>query len=88
MSSPLHKIIVATPIIAKGRRIVLSAPLEDSKESDSEGSWAEFKGIADTGGSSLPDEASLAVVDPRAQGVQSEVGGGPTGACSSLGVQK
>src|SRR5882672_12536123 len=79
MSSPSHKIVVATPINAKGRRIVLSSPSQDSEESDSDGPWTGFEDVAGAGTSG---RANSAGVDPHMQEVSSEVEGVPFGELS------
>jgi len=79
MSSPSRKIVIATPTIAKGRRIVLSSPSQDSEESDSDGPWTGFEDIADAGAS---DRANSAGVDPRMQETSSEGEGVPFGELS------
>ena len=79
MSSPSCKIVVTTPTIAKGRRIVLSSPLQESEESDSDGPWTGFEDIVGVGTSG---RANSAGVDPRVQEVSSEVEGVPFGELS------
>ena len=79
MSSPSRKIVVATPTMAKGRRIVLSSPSQDSEEGDSDGSWTGFEDIVGTGAS---DRANSAGVDPPVQEADLEVEGVPFGELS------
>ena len=79
MSTPSCKLLVATPTIAKGRKIVLSSPSQDSEESDSDGSWTGFEDIAGAGPSPSADGANLANLDPRVQEGGLEVEGGPSG---------
>jgi len=77
MSTPTSKLLVGTPVVSKSRRIVLSSPSQDIPDSDSERSWAEFKGITDMG---ALDGASLASMDSPVQELQSGIVGESSGA--------